>query len=99
MVERARNAPYAMNQGKDRRGPTNASAARGEANAQIETALEARKPPRVHCRANGRMSIRKSWLNRKNPYRLVLANQKRLPRDSTWYPKGIDAESHRPRTP
>jgi hypothetical protein len=82
-VEATSSAPYPPNQGRDLRGPTKAKAASGEAKAQIATALEARNPPRVHCRANGRISISTSWLDRKNPYRLVLANHSRLATDST----------------
>jgi hypothetical protein len=82
-VETRRSAPYPANQGRDLRGPTKASAARGEAKAQIDTALEARNPPRVHCRANGRSSMSESWLDRKSAYRLVLANDSRLATDST----------------
>jgi hypothetical protein len=78
------SAAKAKNQGSARRGPTKTRAPSGEVNAQMATALEATKPPRLHCRRNGSNRDAMSCAVRKNSHRFVLAKWIRLPTTTTW---------------
>ena len=65
------------------RAPTNNNAPSGAVNPHRHTAEELRKPPRLHCRTNGRTKLIHSWLCRKNMYRRVRANVYMLAADAS----------------
>jgi hypothetical protein len=67
------SAANPANHGIAWRAPTNSSAPSGDVKAQSATADDAAKPPRLHCRANGRRRLNQSWLRRNRRYRRVRA--------------------------
>src|SRR5258708_1633637 len=76
--ENTRRARKAPSQYSDWAAVANMRAPKGARMAQMHTALEAAKPPRLHWSRKGSQRMRNSWLALKNLNRLVKKKKPRV---------------------